>query len=88
MQELYSVRSSRVTTPWFGTKKFYLPMVFNEISKQHHCMLNEEDLPSVWGFDTEDEAWAAIDQEIIKQGSESFCLCFSKSDREDFHADG
>lgn len=29
-----------------------------------YCLKNVEDMPSVWGYDTEAEAWSVIDEYI------------------------
>lgn len=92
MENNYSVRSVRVTTPWFGTKKFYQPLKYDERSDRLFCFKEISEMTSVWGYDSEDEAWAVIDAQIHADycaeadGYES-SRC-PDTQREDFHADG
>lgn len=83
----YSVKSIRVTTSWFGTKRFYIPMLFDGINKSR-AFQNEEEYPTVWGYETEDEAWTACDAHMREQESYQENYAPSKGYREDFHADG
>lgn len=91
MSNFYSVRSSRVTTPWFGTKKFYTPLRYDEVSRQHFCLKDDGEMPTVWGYETEDEAWRVIDeqmhQDYMAETYDDDYRCVD-SGREDFHADG
>lgn len=92
MENNYSVRSVRVTTPWFGTKKFYVPMIHNQFTGRTSEMQDSSIMTSVWGYDAEDEAWAVIDAAIHKDAQNECEIEWSDryvdSGREDFHADG
>lgn len=87
----YSVRSVRVTTPWFGTKKFYVPehKHFDNLGGSFPFQ-NEEEYPTVWGYENEDDAWAAVDKHMLEvhQFEEEMSTTTGRGDREDFHADG
>lgn len=87
----YSVKSVRVTTPWFGTKRFYVPMhsSFNSWDASSLPFQNEEEYPTVWGYENEDDAWKAVDKHILEtQQFEEEMVSRGLTDREDFHADG
>jgi len=94
MDKSYSVRSVRVTTPWFGTLKFYQPLSFDPLTCKYFAIKDGDDMPTVWGYETEDEAWKVIDEQIYQdQCAEEAAYSESDnrhydSDREDFHADG
>ena len=93
MDKSYSVRSVRVTTPWFGTLKFYQPQGFDPITGKYFAIKDGEDMPTHWGYETEDDAWKVIDEQIFQDqcADEEAYLSYGHhrdSDREDFHADG
>jgi hypothetical protein len=94
MENNYSVSSRRVTTEWFGTKRFYVPVVHDRHNGIVSAMQDISEMTSVWGYDTEDEAWAVIDVAIRKDEENECDAVFSDRDRcrdsgrEDFHADG
>ena len=92
MDKFYSVRSVRVTTPWFGTRKFYQPLGFDSLTEKYHCLQDVNEMTSVWGYDSEDEAWSVIDAQIHQDYCDEAELDWSEdrvdSGREDFHADG
>jgi hypothetical protein len=81
---VYSVKSIRITRDWFGTKRFYLP-IYDEHGIQA-TLSSPDEMDSVWGYETEDAAWAVIDA-AIRNDQDFECGSFDSS-REDFHADG
>ncbi len=86
----YSVKSIRVTTPWFGTKRFYVPMhaYFDNLGGSFPFQ-NEEEYPTVWGYENEDDAWKAVDKHILEtKQQEEDMVARGTFYREDFHADG
>lgn len=92
MEDYYSVSSRRVTTAWFGTKRFYVPVVHDQLTGKPSAMKDIGEMPTVWGYETEDEAWVIIDDKIredrmLSCDDESDYRC-RDSGREDFHADG
>jgi uncharacterized protein YtpQ (UPF0354 family) len=94
MENNYSVRAIRVTTSWFGTRKFYQPIKHDERSGNPYCFQDSNDMTSVWGYDTEDEAWKVVDAAIHQDycdEAESLHSSYDRcpdSGREDFHVDG
>jgi hypothetical protein len=58
----YIVVASRVSSPHFKRQSFYVPKVRylgSDGRYDYQAFLNE--MPTVWGFETEAEAWAAVD---------------------------
>ena len=62
MSETQYVKVERVTRSHFPGKTlfFYFPMVVS-IHGTHGALFNQEDMPTIWGFETAEAAWAAID---------------------------
>ena len=63
MSETQYVKVLRVTRKYFApmrTRFFYLPMQVT-ISGYHGAVFEHDDMPTVWGFETVEAAWAAID---------------------------
>lgn len=83
----YSVSSVRVTRPWFGTKRFYVPMVFDPISDKPRVLRDTLEMTTVWGYESEDDAWKIVDRHMIQDDQDNYCSS-GRGDREDFHADG
>lgn len=50
-------------------------------------LLNDEDYPTAWGFETEREAWEAIDK-IIAREADCYTAQGHDEGYEDFHSDG
>lgn len=71
-ENIYFVKSIRVETHWFNRRNFYVPMIrypdgnSSGFTEAKH-LLNEEGMPTNWGYETEDDAWAAIDVHIEKE---------------------
>lgn len=70
MSETQYVKVLRVTQDYFTptrTRFFYFPIEVT-VSRHgpaflnyHGALFNEEDMPTVWGFETVEAAWEAID---------------------------
>lgn len=93
MSKNYSVKCVRISRPWFGTKHFYVPMVYDPISEKLFSLKDSDEMTSVWGYDTEAEAWKVIDEKMMQDDRDEAEAYesrgyHSRSDREDFHADG
>lgn len=93
MSKSYSVKSVRISRPWFGTKKFYVPMVYDPISEKPFPLKDSVEMTTVWGYESEDDAWKIIDEKMMQDDLEEAEAYesrgyHSRSDREDFHADG
>jgi hypothetical protein len=91
MDNFYSIRIVRVSTPWFKTQSFYIPMKHNQITGIPQAMQDTE-MPTIWGYETEDGAWAVIDAAIwhdeMLANDNDWSHVGRDSSREDFHADG
>lgn len=64
MSETQYVKVVRVTRKYFTptrTRFFYLPMQVS-ISGYHGSMFEHGDMPTVWGFETVESAWLAVDR--------------------------
>ena len=65
MKENYSIKCIRIHRPWFGTKHFYCPMKYDEVNLRFVPLQDDMEMPTVWGYETENEAWNIIDRKII-----------------------
>jgi hypothetical protein len=68
-------------------------MVYDPISEKPFALQDSDEMTSVWGYDTEAEAWKVIDEKMMQDDRDEAEAyesrgSHSRSDREDFHADG
>lgn len=85
----FAVQARKVTRRWFKptrTLTFYTPLY------KGREFIDESAYPSVWGFDTEADAWKACDAKydrLVEAEMEAYDdVGRGRGDREDFHADG
>lgn len=71
MSSLYSYKVSchRIHRPWFGDKYFYNPIKVNNVNQQISSIKDSMDMPTVWGYETVEEAWKIIDEVIHQEES-------------------
>jgi len=75
------------------TERFYVPMVMPDLGFTWEPILDSGELPTHWGFETEDAAWDvckdhAARQESMANRDDWHNGCPRDRDREDFHSDG
>jgi hypothetical protein len=66
---------------------------YDDLTGKYWGLKDETETPTVWGYESEDDAWKVIDEQIIQDEvaeAEAYnddyrCV---DSGREDFHADG
>lgn len=79
----------RYEEPWIETR----PASVQTIRGGLWALLNPDEMPTVWGFETLAEAQAVVDRYLRAQAEElaelePFGVCLGDHDREDFHSDG
>ena len=86
----YCVIAKQVTTDWFGTRTFYRPMYWGVLDQRYHCLKDDDEMPSVWGYDTEEEAWGVVYYCAMQDACDEYGdrYVHYDRDREDFHSDG
>lgn len=78
----YFVKCVRVETKWFARRSFYVPMEYKQIDGKLYPLKDIEEMPTVWGYETEADAWKAIEAEEYEP------YTTYRGYREDFHSDG
>lgn len=92
-EDTYEVIARKVTTSWFGTRTFYVPRKRYQYGGSAfgtmQPFMDSEEYPSVWGYDTEADAWAVCEKDWNNTPhNHSEYTGPTRGDREDFHADG